>query len=80
MVRRARVQPAPLQSRQRLASPVPYLSQPGPTPAAINLPEALRGGHPAGVARSYLPPGTVIELDRFTGAAHHARDRAAWRG
>ena len=36
----------------------------------VHLPEALQGGSPVGVARSFLPAGTVIEFDRFTGAAH----------
>ena len=37
----------------------------------VQLPGPLQGGDPVGVARSFpLPPGTVVEFDRFTGAAH----------
>jgi hypothetical protein len=36
----------------------------------VQLPGALQGGDPVGVARSFLPPGAVLEFDRFTGAAH----------
>src|SRR5262249_30357355 len=36
----------------------------------LEMPEPLRGGHPLGMARAYLPEGSVIALDRFTGGAH----------
>jgi len=36
----------------------------------LEFDEAIGGGHPLGVAGTYFPAGTVIELDRFTGAAH----------
>jgi hypothetical protein len=36
----------------------------------LEMPEALRGGHPLGMAQAHFPPGSVISLDRFTGAAH----------
>ncbi len=36
----------------------------------VQMPGALQGGDPAGMARSFLPAGTVIEFDRYTGAAH----------
>jgi hypothetical protein len=36
----------------------------------LELPDAVRGGHPLGTARAYFPEGSAIDLDRFTGAAH----------
>jgi hypothetical protein len=36
----------------------------------MRLPRELTGMDPVGAARSYLPDGTIVELDRFTGGAH----------
>jgi hypothetical protein len=36
----------------------------------LELPEAVQGAHPLGVAATYFPVGTVMCFDRFTGAAH----------
>jgi hypothetical protein len=36
----------------------------------MRLPAELAGMDPVGAARSYLPAGTIVELDRFTGGAH----------
>jgi hypothetical protein len=36
----------------------------------LEMPDAVGGGHPLGVARAYFPVGTTISLDRFTGGAH----------
>lgn len=43
----------------------------------LELPAAVQGGHPLGVAQAHFPPGSVIELDRYTGGAHsmHELDR-----
>jgi hypothetical protein len=38
--------------------------------ANLELPEPLAGADPIGVARSFLPAGSVVEFDRYTGAAH----------
>lgn len=38
--------------------------------ANMQLPRELAGMDPVGAARAYLPAGTIVEFDRFTGGAH----------